>query len=688
MVLLALAVLVVPMVCLAQPQFEFENNWLMWLSFVSGVDEGIEKNLDDNFGWMQAQGYTHLRFFGILPTGVHTFPSPTLDTNGYPNSPMHEAVLPILVNKADQYGITINFDGWEVIAESNSDTTRLGVGYVTADELRLVVAEVLSYGIDLVTEEQFGSTYLEAIQTATSQAGARHETTSLLWWQTPGIADEQLSSVFNFYHYDQAELDTLDSFPPSNLGNLHIDAESARYFGYPLSVAVGSFGSLEAANWKNVLLNAQIQHLPDRFSVEEQNTDFTIWDPEFNFMEDVGNEILALAPKAFGERPIVNLVIDLSSIYDPPFYPAWYALTADGPAIANTFTLLGYRVILTKDSFLPDADMYYLLVAGGADPTLMAPLPGYAMTLLNGDKPVFLHPSYGIPDENDSPSWTEARNLFGLPAGDTETYGNAIPDTVTFDSATLLWGGVSLWMLPILEMIPSAQIDSEVATVVLSGDVAGEDIALVVRNANRFLINSNMIHLEAAFVLSSLLGGPLNSPATADIAFDVDKALIFAEYDTNIDLSLPWTGTTHVMRYDPQGIKVDDSVSDLGGHYNQTLARGELVVMTSETPTSIEDGAPAHLARPELFQSYPNPFNPTATIRYRVPSPGIDVQLGVFDAAGRVVVKLVDDFKPGGTYAIEWNGRNKSGASVASGVYFVRMIAGEYTGCDKIVLLR
>ena len=110
----------------AQPDFEFENNWLQWLSFLSGQDEGIEQNLADNFSWMQTQGYTHLRFFGILPNGVHMFPSPTLDANGYPSDPLFESVLPQLVAKADEYGIAINFDGWEVIAESNQDPTSFG----------------------------------------------------------------------------------------------------------------------------------------------------------------------------------------------------------------------------------------------------------------------------------------------------------------------------------------------------------------------------------------------------------------------------------------------------------------------------------------------------------------------------------------------------------------------------------
>ena len=177
-----------------QPQFELENNWLMWVSFLDGQDKGITANLDDNFAWMRDQGYTHLRFFGIYPNGVHAFTSPTLDANGYPNSPLHESVLPILVNKADQWDIVINFDGWEILSEANRDTTELGVGYLTSTEIADVVNEVLALGVEQISEEQFGALDLQAIQLATSGANAIHETTSVLWWQQPGIADEQLGS--------------------------------------------------------------------------------------------------------------------------------------------------------------------------------------------------------------------------------------------------------------------------------------------------------------------------------------------------------------------------------------------------------------------------------------------------------------------------------------------------------------
>lgn len=46
---LATVLVAISSLCGAQTQFELENNWLMWISFISGHDEGIVQNLDDNF---------------------------------------------------------------------------------------------------------------------------------------------------------------------------------------------------------------------------------------------------------------------------------------------------------------------------------------------------------------------------------------------------------------------------------------------------------------------------------------------------------------------------------------------------------------------------------------------------------------------------------------------------------------
>ncbi|MCZ7555975.1 MAG: hypothetical protein M5R41_06185 [Bacteroidia bacterium] len=75
-----------------------------------------------------------------------------------------------------------------------------------------------------------------------------------------------------------------------------------------------------------------------------------------------------------------------------------------------------------------------------------------------------------------------------------------------------------------------------------------------------------------------------------------------------------------------------------------------------------------------LFENYPNPFNPTTTIRYYVPEASY-VRLTVINAFGQVVATLVDDLVEAGTHYARWNAKENSGTAVPSGSYFYRMHA-------------
>jgi endo-1,4-beta-xylanase len=92
-----------------------------------------------------------------------------------------------------------------------------------------------------------------------------------------------------------------------------------------------------------------------------------------------------------------------------------------------------------------------------------------------------------------------------------------------------------------------------------------------------------------------------------------------------------------------------------------------------------EYGAPSQFS---LSQNYPNPFNPTTTIQYTVPSTQY-VSLKVYDVIGRELSTLVSEVKPPGTYTVKWDAHG-----LASGVYFYRLEAGQFTETRKLVLLR
>lgn len=89
-----------------------------------------------------------------------------------------------------------------------------------------------------------------------------------------------------------------------------------------------------------------------------------------------------------------------------------------------------------------------------------------------------------------------------------------------------------------------------------------------------------------------------------------------------------------------------------------------------------------------LSQNYPNPFNPVTTIRFGLPAQG-RVTLAVFNILGERVQTLVDDeAKDAGNHASVWDGRDLHGRLVASGVYFVRMRAGQFAKTQKMLLVQ
>ena len=88
-----------------------------------------------------------------------------------------------------------------------------------------------------------------------------------------------------------------------------------------------------------------------------------------------------------------------------------------------------------------------------------------------------------------------------------------------------------------------------------------------------------------------------------------------------------------------------------------------------------------------LAQNYPNPFNPSTVIEYSVPTAS-HVTVSIYNALGRLVETLADESKSAGTYTVIWNGTDSNGRSAASGVYFYRVSADEFTESKKMLLLK
>jgi Secretion system C-terminal sorting domain/Right handed beta helix region len=98
----------------------------------------------------------------------------------------------------------------------------------------------------------------------------------------------------------------------------------------------------------------------------------------------------------------------------------------------------------------------------------------------------------------------------------------------------------------------------------------------------------------------------------------------------------------------------------------------------------IEDKTPL---APTMLEIYPNPFNPSTTIRFNL-TEAQHTKVAVYDVSGRLVKMLMDEFKSSGENEIMWNGRDATGRSVSSGSYFVRLQGDSIATVRKVTLLR
>ncbi len=89
----------------------------------------------------------------------------------------------------------------------------------------------------------------------------------------------------------------------------------------------------------------------------------------------------------------------------------------------------------------------------------------------------------------------------------------------------------------------------------------------------------------------------------------------------------------------------------------------------------------------KLHQNYPNPFNATTNIKFDVPAENL-VTLTIFDLLGKEVVKLVDKKMSTGTYTAIWNGLDRNGHQMATGVYFYALKIGNVTKVKRMTLVK
>ncbi|MCX6829631.1 MAG: T9SS type A sorting domain-containing protein [candidate division Zixibacteria bacterium] len=141
---------------------------------------------------------------------------------------------------------------------------------------------------------------------------------------------------------------------------------------------------------------------------------------------------------------------------------------------------------------------------------------------------------------------------------------------------------------------------------------------------------------------------------------------------------------TRILIYPP----FDNNEKSIRGFSGEFLeVKGNLV--SAELATV--EGVPVKLnltpAKFALAQNFPNPFNLATQVEFSLPA-ATDVKLEIYNVMGQLVRTLVDQQLPAGYHKVIWDGRNDAGVATASGVFFYKLRAGDFTETKKMLLLK
>jgi hypothetical protein len=167
------------------------------------------------------------------------------------------------------------------------------------------------------------------------------------------------------------------------------------------------------------------------------------------------------------------------------------------------------------------------------------------------------------------------------------------------------------------------------------------------------------------------LGGPLMpSVVITDIDRDLDVDIVYGGWDFLVHVwDMPGA---YDRRYVPW--------PTYGGNWRRDGVFQDLALV----PVEESEVPPASFT---VGQPFPNPFNPTTSLRLYVPKAG-EVDLGVYDLQGRRVRTLHTGMLPQGFRTFVWDGRDDGGRGTASGVYFMRAKSAGEVSVRKMTLVK
>ncbi|NIT56437.1 MAG: T9SS type A sorting domain-containing protein [Aliifodinibius sp.] len=164
----------------------------------------------------------------------------------------------------------------------------------------------------------------------------------------------------------------------------------------------------------------------------------------------------------------------------------------------------------------------------------------------------------------------------------------------------------------------------------------------------------------------------------------IKETEIFGEFKTRVKISYYCSRDTGLWVSD-ELVKGIGAVC-LGGEGDAQILRGAIIDGKQYgVITHVQSSAPTSRKEKTLLYSYPNPFNESTVIKYSIPSPG-QITVSIYDLKGRLVKELFNGDQTTGEHFINWDGKNSSGKTVASGLYIV-LLKGKNVYQRKLLTL-
>ncbi|MFC1785866.1 GDSL-type esterase/lipase family protein [Candidatus Neomarinimicrobiota bacterium] len=161
-------------------------------------------------------------------------------------------------------------------------------------------------------------------------------------------------------------------------------------------------------------------------------------------------------------------------------------------------------------------------------------------------------------------------------------------------------------------------------------------------------------------------------------SYRVNRSYYSAEDNQQINMSYPDIDSLEYFDYDLlPSITYSYTVQALlNGIYHERSVAATITTGILDYPSNYK-----------LDQNFPNPFNPTTSINYDLSNDSY-VTLDIYNISGEHINSLVDETQAKGSKIVQWNGVNKKGEKVNSGIYFYKLQANDFTKTKKMVLLK